>query len=129
MTTTVVEPVVSSSPAPAAPSQEAIARRAYELWELAGRPEGQHLEHWLQAEGELRAASVEQRPASTATVPSVARRRAGGARMSPHRNSEALSAPKGAKACPSTVPAKGPPPAVEIRAVAADALMARAPLG
>jgi hypothetical protein len=32
---------------------EKIARRAYELWEAEGRPDGRHHEHWLQAEQEL----------------------------------------------------------------------------
>ncbi len=30
-----------------------IRERAYELWEQEGRPEGRHLDHWLQAEHEL----------------------------------------------------------------------------
>jgi hypothetical protein len=34
-------------------SQTAIARRAQELWEEEGRPEGRAHEHWLQAEREL----------------------------------------------------------------------------
>ena len=33
--------------------QEAVQRRAYELWQAAGYPEGRALEHWLQAEREL----------------------------------------------------------------------------
>ena len=32
---------------------EAIARRAYELWTQAGRPENQSTAFWLQAEREL----------------------------------------------------------------------------
>jgi HSP20 family molecular chaperone IbpA len=32
---------------------EAISRRAYELFEQDGRVEGQHLRHWLEAEREL----------------------------------------------------------------------------
>jgi hypothetical protein len=35
---------------------EAIRRRAYELRQQAGRPEGQNREHWLEAERELGAA-------------------------------------------------------------------------
>lgn len=35
-------------------SDEAVRRRAHQLWEEAGRPEGGHEEHWLQAERELR---------------------------------------------------------------------------
>ena len=37
-----------------APAEE-ISRRAYELWESEGRPEGCDLRHWLQAEQELSA--------------------------------------------------------------------------
>jgi hypothetical protein len=44
----------SSSPA------ESISRRAYELWEQEGRPEGSDLRHWLQAEREM----SERRPTS-----------------------------------------------------------------
>ncbi len=32
---------------------ETISRRAYELWEQEGRPDGSDLRHWLQAEQEL----------------------------------------------------------------------------
>ena len=32
-----------------------IAKRAYTMWELEGRPPGGDLEHWLRAEGELEA--------------------------------------------------------------------------
>jgi len=32
-----------------------IARRAYTLWELEGRPTGRDLDHWLAAEVELAA--------------------------------------------------------------------------
>jgi hypothetical protein len=35
-------------------SPDDVSRRAYELWEQEGRPEGRELEHWLRAEGELR---------------------------------------------------------------------------
>jgi Iap family predicted aminopeptidase len=30
-----------------------IRERAYHFWEQEGRPEGRHLDHWLQAEQEL----------------------------------------------------------------------------
>jgi hypothetical protein len=36
---------------------DTIARKAYQIWEAAGRPNGRELEHWLQAEAELRAAN------------------------------------------------------------------------
>jgi hypothetical protein len=32
---------------------EAIRRRAYELWEAEGRPQGHERDHWLQAELEI----------------------------------------------------------------------------
>lgn len=37
-------------------SQDIIRQRAYQLWEQQGRPDGQELEHWRQAERELNAA-------------------------------------------------------------------------
>lgn len=33
----------------------AVGRRAYEIWESEGRPEGRSTEHWAAAEAELRA--------------------------------------------------------------------------
>jgi NADPH:quinone reductase-like Zn-dependent oxidoreductase len=33
--------------------QELIALRAYQLWEREGRPEGRHIEHWLDAERQI----------------------------------------------------------------------------
>lgn len=45
--------VTSIAPSTGAPPREQIAARAYELWEKAGRPEGQDEANWLQAEREL----------------------------------------------------------------------------
>lgn len=42
------------------PTEEAIRTRAYELWERAGRPDGGHEEHWLEAERQLRAEEAQQ---------------------------------------------------------------------
>ncbi len=39
---------------------ELIQRRAYEIWESAGYPDGQEQAHWLQAEQELLEAAPEQ---------------------------------------------------------------------
>ena len=36
------------------PTRMDVVRRAYELWEQAGRPEGRDQEFYLQAEQELR---------------------------------------------------------------------------
>lgn len=43
----------SSTSASRPVSADAISRRAYEIWEQEGRPEGGDLRHWLQAEQEL----------------------------------------------------------------------------
>jgi hypothetical protein len=34
-------------------TQTDVALRAYEIYEREGRPDGRHLEHWVQAESEL----------------------------------------------------------------------------
>ena len=44
----------SRPPGAAAPSHEAIARRAYEIWERKGRLDGQCQQNWQEAEAELR---------------------------------------------------------------------------
>lgn len=43
----------ASSPSTSNLAPDAISRRAYELWEKEGRPDGSDLRHWLQAEQEL----------------------------------------------------------------------------
>ena len=35
------------------PKQTEIEQRAYEIWEREGRPDGRHVEHWMQAQWEL----------------------------------------------------------------------------
>jgi hypothetical protein len=58
------------------PTQDQIARRAYEIFEQRGRPAGCDLEHWLEAERQLqteaqsRAARAPQaQPASASKEP------------------------------------------------------------
>ncbi|WEX90129.1 DUF2934 domain-containing protein [Sinorhizobium garamanticum] len=36
--------------------EELVRKRAYELWEKAGRPEGDGLKHWLEAAEEIQSA-------------------------------------------------------------------------
>ncbi|HWN94436.1 MAG TPA: DUF2934 domain-containing protein [Methylomirabilota bacterium] len=48
---------ISESNGTGVASQETIARRAYEIWEGEGRPEGRAMEHWLRAASELKAQS------------------------------------------------------------------------
>ncbi len=38
--------------------EEHVRRRAYQLWEQEGRPEGRDTAHWSQAEAELEVAPV-----------------------------------------------------------------------
>ena len=40
-----------------APTHEQIAQRAYEIFVERGQPQGHDLDHWLEAEAQLRAAS------------------------------------------------------------------------
>jgi hypothetical protein len=53
--TTVAAKVSHLSAVAAVPTQDEIARRAYEIYLNEGCPEGRHLEHWAQAETELSA--------------------------------------------------------------------------
>jgi hypothetical protein len=46
-------PSTETSLSSSRPSADSISRRAYELWEQEGRPEGNDMRHWLQAEQEL----------------------------------------------------------------------------
>ncbi|THK39543.1 DUF2934 domain-containing protein [Ensifer sp. MPMI2T] len=38
--------------------EELIRKRAYELWEKAGRPEGDGLKHWFEAAEEMKSARI-----------------------------------------------------------------------
>ena len=35
--------------------EQRIQERAYEIWQRAGRPEGEAVDHWVQAEAEIAA--------------------------------------------------------------------------
>jgi hypothetical protein len=45
-------------------SRDQIRRRAHELWEHHGRPEGRDVEFWLRAEAELREARENKGPSA-----------------------------------------------------------------
>jgi hypothetical protein len=49
-------------------SAETISRRAYEIWEQQGRPDGNDLQHWLQAEQELSGGSATTSAVSAAST-------------------------------------------------------------
>lgn len=46
---------------------EEISRRAREIWEREGCPQGRDLEHWLLAEAELRSSTTKPQSASRVT--------------------------------------------------------------
>ena len=48
--------------------RKSVAERAYELWEKAGKPHGQDLEHWFQAEIELAKKGTKPRAKSSETL-------------------------------------------------------------
>ncbi len=49
----------ASKPAQAATlPTDKIAARAYEIWKASGCPDGKDLDHWLQAERELRTGQI-----------------------------------------------------------------------
>jgi hypothetical protein len=70
-------PIPNPAPTRALPLHDAIAVRAYQLWEGYGRPEGRDVEIWLEAERQLLGAdgavnngaqgAVEARPLAEAT--------------------------------------------------------------
>jgi hypothetical protein len=51
--TTVAAKLGHTSETAARPTDADIARRAYEIYEQEGRPDGRHLAHWTQAATEL----------------------------------------------------------------------------
>jgi len=61
-----------------------IAQRAYEIWERAGRPDGQAAQHWFQAEGEL--------AVGTATALTVSRPKPRAARRGESASTRAMAA-------------------------------------
>lgn len=42
--------------------EDRIRRRAHEIWEAEGRPEGRHEAHWEQARAEIEASDRPERP-------------------------------------------------------------------
>jgi hypothetical protein len=69
-----------------------IARRAYTMWELEGRPAGRDLEHWLRAEAEFETTRHVQSQATQRVqmgkegAPKPRRPTAKRTRRSPHSN-------------------------------------------
>ena len=100
--------VMNQSSSTSSKETDTISRRAYELWEQEGRPEGCDLRHWLQAEQECRASSrtesSTEAPAAQSTPPNTdvrpldGTRAAAAANREPKRNGPA--SPFGEKTSP-----------------------------
>ena len=58
----------TTSPPRSGVDRDEVARRAYKLWQAAGRPVGQDLEFWLEAEGKLRSTKHGRSPKQLAKV-------------------------------------------------------------
>jgi hypothetical protein len=56
---------------PSIPSRDEIAARAYEIWERNGRPAGQDVRFWLEAEQSLQPSLNPQPPRAAQIPPSV----------------------------------------------------------
>src|SRR5687768_7686141 len=88
----------STNPSTSSPvSAAAVSRRAYELWEKEGRPQGSDLRHWLQAEQECgmtrfdtgETTSAAQTNTGSDVRPLQGTRAAGAANREPKRGSNA----------------------------------------
>lgn len=70
-------------------SEQLIARRAYELWEAEGRPDGKAIDHWIRAEAMLRDAGTASTTApaadSSASTKATRNRRATSPRSATRR--------------------------------------------
>ncbi|MCB9958631.1 MAG: DUF2934 domain-containing protein [Rhodospirillaceae bacterium] len=82
--------------------KEAIHKKAYEIWEAEGRPDGKHEEHWSRAEQEVDA------PKEAAAKPAAPRAK----KAAPKAEVEAPKPAPKAKAAPKAAakpkaPAKG----------------------
>ena len=51
---TASDPAIQPSPAVAEPAEETVRRKAYELYELKGRKDGEALNDWVEAEVQIR---------------------------------------------------------------------------
>jgi hypothetical protein len=60
-------------------AHEEVARRAHELWEQDGCPDGRHEQHWAEAEKQLRGTSATDAREDARAIKASAERRASGA--------------------------------------------------
>lgn len=96
-------------------SEEAIARRAHEIWEREGRPDGRSQDHWEQARIELaEAASINSDPSVEGAEAVLSDEAIGAAEIA-----EAVDAPA-AEAAPDPEPAAKPKRRPRAKAPAAE---------
>jgi hypothetical protein len=83
-------PIPVPNPTRALPLREEVERRAYEIWEREGRPEGQDVEHWLAAERQLLGTDVQvtQTPSGAVRSEDLADALSGGKRDHPQGTPE-----------------------------------------
>ena len=72
---------------------ETLRRRAYEIWEREGRPEGRHAEHWAKARDEM-SGTANPMPRQT-PAPGSPRRIRPGSVPGPNAGSRATNRRKG----------------------------------
>jgi hypothetical protein len=53
------------------PEEDEVRRRAHQLWEQEGQPEGRELEHWQQALAELEREDEREADTNSASTPSA----------------------------------------------------------
>lgn len=75
--------------------EDLIRRRAHEIWEAEGRPEGREARHWAQAEAEMNAPAPDAAPAASQADGRVIEAGEGGTRGGPDEADEALGADPG----------------------------------
>ena len=59
------------------PARDEIARRAYDIWQAEGQPDGCALDHWLRAEADMKAPDVQK------DIPDLSTQETGAARKRP----------------------------------------------
>jgi len=88
------------------PPRDAVEKRAREIWEQRGRPDGQELDHWYQAESEL----LEMRNKVEKIDPAIKPAPSGNpAPVAAKPAPAASSAPKAAPPAPKPAAAGSPP--------------------
>ena len=107
------------------PSSDAISRRAYEIWEREGHPDGCDLRHWLQAEQELgpgrqedsgrreenagRSANTDVRPLQGTRAGAAASRETKRGTNAPYSGEKSTVSNGNSQSAPRRKPASAPP--------------------